>query len=147
MEASQRWLIDNGGFDYNCFVFVNDDQTLPKARDAADVCATKLQKLVSHFSPKDAVVLYSDRTHAELYTDSDVKEAVAVFMLTRQVSWFFGYPGSNSLAPATAELLLSDYGAPQGNMTQSGSIFTRQYDKANVTLDCSSFTARFDVNQ
>jgi hypothetical protein len=145
VEASQRWLIDNGGYDYNCFQFVNHDSVLPVSGDAAGACASKLNKLATTYGPSDVVVLYGDRTHGELYTDADVKEAVAVFMLTRQAPWFFGYPGSDSLAPATAALLMSDYGAPLGKMTQSGSVFTRQYEHANVTLDCGSFTARFDV--
>ena len=147
VDAAQRWLIDNGGYDYNCFTFVSDASELPVAGDAANTCASKVRSLAARYGPSQAVVLYGSRTGSELYTDSDVQQAVAVFLLTRQAAWYFDYPRANELSAETAKLLLSDFGAPLGNMTQApgGTRFTRQYAKANVTLDCATFTAIFET--
>jgi hypothetical protein len=53
-------------------------------------------------------------------------------------------PGT--LTPETAQVLLSDYGLPQGNMTKvagKGGVFQRVFSKATITLDCANFTASF----
>jgi hypothetical protein len=70
-------------------------------------------------------------------------QAVATFMLVRGERYFFGLDASNSYNATTAALLLSDFGAPLGNMTVAGSVASREYTKATVSLDCATFTASF----
>ena len=40
-----------------------------------------------------------------------------------------------------------DYGAPAGNMTRAGNVFSRAYAGATVALDCDTFTASFTPAQ
>ena len=51
-----------------------------------------------------------------------------------------------TVLPATAAILTSDYGRPEGNMTAvpgKPGVFQRVYEKATVTLDCATFTGSF----
>jgi len=143
--ASIEWLIANGGYDYNCFTFLHGRDIVPEAGDSADVCASKMTKL-DHRPAKSAIVLYGDRIGGSDYTDINVKEAVAIFMLTRAESWFFGFPAADTLNATTAAWLLSDFGAAVGNMTRvtpTSYVFQRQYEKAMVQLNCINYTASF----
>ena len=54
-------------------------------------------------------------------------------------------PGT--LLPATAKVLLSDYGRPKGKMTPvtgKPNVFQREFELATVTLDCNTWTPTFD---
>jgi len=88
--AAQKWLIANGGYEYNCISFITSDTILPKKSDSKDTCASKLIKL--DHRPADgehtSIVLYGDRIQGS-YTDAEAAQAVAVFMLTRDAYWFF----------------------------------------------------------
>ena len=139
------WIIPAGGFDYNCFDFVNG-ASLPGAKDDPDTCVQKMQKLQQQFSqrPASPVVLYGDRTHGSGYDDSSTAQAVAVFMLLRHEHWWFGLPATDTYNATAAKYFLTDYGAPTSNMTQQGSVFSRPYQHATVSLDCSKFQATFD---
>lgn len=64
-------------------------------------------------------------------------------MLVRGERFFFGLDAHNSLNATVAALLLSDFGAPLGNMTVTGSVASRAYTAATVSLDCATFTASF----
>lgn len=145
VEAAQKWLIANGGYDYNCLQFVNEPTELPAAGDASQTCVSKMQALAarSAHNPNETVVLYGDRTQGRGYNDSTAAQAVAVFMITRAPQWFFGMPSANSFNMTTARLLLSDFGAPLSNATQQGSMWMRKYANATVTLDCDTFSAAF----
>jgi hypothetical protein len=53
---------------------------------------------------------------------------------------------SNVMHPTTAELMVTDYGKPLGQAhTVAGkpNVFAREFEKATVSLDCSSFAAAF----
>jgi hypothetical protein len=141
--ASQQWLIANGGYEYDCLEFIGSG--LPSAADSADQCAAKLKGL-DHKPTQTAIVLYGDRTQGKGYNDSTAAQAVAVFLLVRGDYWYFGLPAANSLAVSTAQLLLTDYGMPLTNMTETvpGSfVFERVYEHAVVSFDCANFTATF----
>ncbi len=144
--AAQKWLIAHGGYDYNCMDFVADQGRLPAAADSPATCAAKVQALSQYKSATNgAVVIYGDRTDSAGYDDDTAAQAVAVFMLTRGPFWWMVLKsGSNSLNVSTAQLFLTDYGAPAGNMTSPApNVFTRAYAGATVTLDCNNFTASF----
>lgn len=146
--AVQSWILDNGGMDYNCFAFQSDAANLPVPTDSPAQCAAKLTSLDHMQTSAGTVVLYGSRTDSSLYNDTWAREAVAVFLLTRAEYWWFGFPNYSQDTPnaTTAALMLSDYGAPLGNMTKSAPlVFTRAYERANVTLDCSTFTATIQV--
>jgi len=145
-RAAQRWLIENGGYDYNCFSFISGDNYLPTVSDTAEVCATKLQKLDHRPASYGSTVLYGDRTNGQSYDDNTAAQAVAVFLLTRDEYWYFGYLGENQLNATTAALLLSDYGSPLDNMTRPNPenyVFQRRYEKGTISFDCATFSAKF----
>jgi len=151
--AAQKYLVSNGGFDYNCFTFIQKASELPVQNDSAASCAAKLTQLAkiattSSYQGKkvSAVVLYGSRTSSAEYDDSTVHQAVAAFMLVRADHWFFGMPSQVTLKSATAKLLLSDYGMPQGKMMEvpgKTGVFQRVYKEAMVQLDCNDFSAQF----
>ena len=49
-----------------------------------------------------------------------------------------------ALNESVARALLQDFGIPAGVMTSSGSKFSRHYEKATVSLDCSTFATSFE---
>ena len=56
----------------------------------------------------------------------------------------FGVNWEDSLNDTVAALMLTDYGAPLGNMSNSSEfVFSREYEHASVALDCATFTATF----
>ena len=71
-------------------------------------------------------------------------QTIAAFLLTRGAYWFLGVNWVDQLNLTVAALMLTDYGEPLGNMTNSSAfVFKREYTGATVALDCSSFTASF----
>ena len=88
------------------------------------------------------------------WDEANVSVAVAAFMLTRGEHWYMGTPtckGSRdfphvpcALNESVARTLLQDLGKPAGVMTSSGGKFSRLYEKATVSLDCSTFAASFE---
>lgn len=138
--AAQRMLIARGGFDYNCIMFVTSG--LPSASDNGSTCAAKVTALSTLSAP--AIVLYGSRTGNEGYDDATISQAVAVFLLTRQAHWFFSFQfPTDTPQRASAAWLLTDYGAPLGNMSVAGHVFTRAFANMTVSLDCDTFTATF----
>lgn len=149
-SSAQEWLIANGGFDYNCFDFVNSPTQLPNETDSPATCAAKVQALQQHKpgGGTSAVVLYGDRTDSKGYNDATVSQAVAVFMIVRSEYWWMSFLSGDTFNTTTAAFLLSDYGAPLGNMTSpSQYVFQRQYASATVTMDCNTFTASFATTE
>lgn len=141
--AAQQWLIAAGGYEYDCIQFVNDAGSLPMPGDAPATCASKMTALAAR-QPTTAIALWGDRTASILYNASFAGEATAVFMLARQEHWLMVFPAENEPNATLAAYLLSDYGAPVGNMTQpSPNVFQRQFARANVTLDCNTYAATF----
>ena len=109
------------------------------------------------------VVAYGSRTGGrDGYNDTTVAGTVAAFLLMRGQHWLFSigpnggsggksYPpyqnDPGTLEPATAKILLSDYGKPLGPMaavTGSPNVFERKFEKATVRLDCDSWTPTFN---
>jgi len=144
-EAAQKWLLSNGGFEYNCFTWITSSSDLPTPSDKPDVCASKIVKL-DHRPAKSALVVYGDRISEKGYNDGTAAQAVAVFMLTRDQYWYFGFPCANTYNATTAALLLSNFGKPLGNMTRPDPkkyLFEREYELATVSFDCATFSAKF----
>ena len=151
VNAAQAWLIANGGTDYNCFNFIDDATRLPNATDTPAQCAAKvagLQALRDSGRAGNTTVLYGDRTDSRGYDDATAAQAVAVFHLVRGDHWYLGLLStSDTMNATTAALMLTDYGAPAGNMTRTGNVFSRAYAGATVALDCDTFTASFTPAQ
>lgn len=140
--AAHAWLFANGGMDGQaCWVFVND---FPRAGDSPATCASKM-RAIDHAEVVRPVAFASDRTGGTgAYNDTTAAQAIAAFMLARDAYWFFGLNWQNSLNRTVAKLLLSDFGAPLGNMTNSSEfLFYRDYEHARVSLDCATYTAAF----
>ena len=57
------------------------------------------------------------------------------------MSWPVGTSFTNSTGPVAGlpQLLKDDYGTPLGTCVGVKNVFTRQWSKANVTLDCNVF--------
>ena len=140
--AAHEWLFANGGMDGQaCWELVQD---FPLPTDAPSACAAKLLAINQLDSPM-AVGFAMDRTGGKGYTDATAAQTVAAFLLTRKELWFFGVnQKSSTMALPTAALLLSDYGAPLGAMSNSSAtLFTRRFERATVQLDCATFEASF----
>ena len=140
--AAHDFLFASGGMDGQaCWQQVSN---FPVPADAPAACAAKLQA-IDLINSDLAVGFAMDRTGGKGYTDATAPQTVAAFLLTRKEQWFFGVTQeSDTMALATAALLLSDYGAPLGAMYNSTpTSFFRRYERATVGLDCSTFTASF----
>ena len=140
--AAHEWLFTNGGMDGQaCWVYQND---FPKPSDTPLSCAAKLRAM-DHFETVRPVAFASDRCGGNGgYSDETAAQTIAAFLLTRGAYWFLGVNWVDQLNLTVAALMLTDYGEPLGNMTNSSAfVFKREYTGATVALDCSSFTASF----
>jgi len=138
--AAHEWLFANGGMDGQaCWTYIT---AWPQPGDTPAACAAKLHAADETASGMP-VGFAMDRTGQRGWNDSTAPAAVASFLLTRKAYWFFGAGGNgvSAFTEGTAALLLSDYGAPLANMTSSGDVFSREYERATVTLDCSKIAA------
>ena len=140
--AAHEWLFANGGMDGQaCWEY----PAFPLPSDTPSQCAAKLLA-ANHYPSQMPVGWGMDRTGQKGWSDSTSSQTVASFLLVRGDYWFLGAGGNgvNDFTQETAALLLSDWGNPTGNMTNSSStLFTREYERMTVSLDCSNFTASF----
>ena len=73
------------------------------------------------------------------------REKLASFLLTRGPHAWFGNGWIASKEPLWFDEFDVDYGEPLGQMQISGTVATRQWSKMNVSLDCSSYEANFNL--
>ncbi len=138
--ASHKYLIENGGYEYNCMTFL--EHNLPGAGQGVANCSANLKSLARQ--QNNMTVVYGGRTGPSGYNDSTISGAVAAFLLARQKHWLFHMP--RTLSANTAKLVLSDFGPPQGLMHEAKpGVWVREYEKATVSLDCSTFSAGFSL--
>ncbi len=141
-EAAHDFLFANGGMDGQaCWIYVNN---FPVPSDSPAACAAKMLA-IDHAETVLPVAFASDRTAGRnLYNDSTAAQTIAAFQLARGDYWFFGVNWQNTLNDTVAALMLTDYGLPLSNMTNSSAfLFTREFERATVALDCATFTASF----
>ena len=158
---AQTYLREHGGWEAQACFDYKGGAELPHAGDSPASCAMKMEKWAAfgaNHSNYNFVVAYGDRTGGrQSYNDSNVADTVAAFLIIRGQHWLFsigpnGGSGGSSSPPyhqdpgtlelETAQVLLSDYGRPKGNMTKvSGKtgVYQRVFEKATVTLDCAHF--------
>lgn len=144
--AAHIWQYANGGHDPQaCVLYINSAAQLPQPTDSPAGCAAKVAALAAVVEPARAVGFASDRTGGKGYTDATAPQTIAAFLLARKEMWFFGVTQeSDAPADSTAALLLSDWGAPLGNLTvPAANVFQRRYERATVGLDCNTYTATF----
>ena len=143
---------------------------LPTADDTPAHCAQYLMDVASwgaNHSNYNHVVAYGGRTGGRTgYNDSTVAGTVAAFLLMRGDHWLFSIgttggavpktPGTShvnitgSLTPATAKVLLSDFGKAKGGVSVVAGkqyVFAREFEKATVTLDCNTWTPTFEEHK
>ena len=146
-QAAHDWLFENGGMDGQaCWAQINSASDIPQASDSPARCAAKLASLDHRQNPLNEPTLFAgDRTGGRGYDDANAAQTIAAFLLARADQWFFGVTqSSNTINTTVAALLLSDYGAPLGNMTNSTPfLFQRAFERATVALDCATYTASF----
>ena len=112
---------------------------------AGDHCADTMKALMKlGADPTKGMQLQGSRPRTAPY--SFTKEDVAIFLLTRG-------PSAQLILPAYDHAMIGrefsvqgvdpngDPGTPVGPATVRGSVFTRSYSRATVTLDCSTFNA------
>lgn len=142
VEAAHTFLYANGGLDPQACVNYVSEAYIPSRNDTPAQCASKVLASAALVDTTRPVGFASDRTGGKGYTDDNAAVAIATFMLARKEMWWFGVTqSSNTVANTTAALLLRDDGAPLGNMTRTGNVFTRAFERATVSLDCDHFTA------
>jgi hypothetical protein len=143
-EAAHDFMFANGGMDGQaCWTFIDD---FPKPADSPSACAQKMLSIDHRQTDNGTPVAFaSDRCGGNGgYNDDTAMQTIAAFQLARDEYWFFGLNWENTLNDTIAALLLTDYGLPLGNMTNSTPfLFERQFAKATVALDCATFTASF----
>lgn len=144
--AAQQYLLQHGGYEMMMCSSYRGSSQMPSKGDSPGQCASKLREQAawaSDHSNYNMAVAYGSRTGgSDGYDDDSVDGAVAAFLLVRQKHWLFSL--GSSPGEKTARLIVSDYGAPLGNMTQvSDTVFQREFEQATVQLDCSTFKGTF----
>lgn len=132
-------------------------QTAPgwNQTDPASTCQSYMRTNCGAASPSQNGTLffgYSRSKHSQPWPLPSPDQDLAAFLLTRGPYAYFGYGWSgcaSSSAPFTRPANLdADYGEPVGycEETAPGSgVFTRQWTKADITLDCNTFTANITM--
>jgi len=170
-------ILAAGGFDMNCFSEeLSSLPRAGDSAAACGAKVLAMAAKAANHSWYDMVIAYGGiegtaRSHA--YNDSTAAGTVAAFLLVRGQHWLFAigqanacnpkaYPGAegfrpgspqcdnttNTMDPATAALLVTDYGRPLGlahAVAGEPGVFAREYEKATVSLDCGTFSGAFDV--
>ena len=144
VTAAQKYLISNGGFDYNCFNFITSG--LPDSKSNESSCAEAFETWIPRgANESDPYVLYGSRTKG--YRDKgSLEQAAAFFYIVRGPYFWFGYPSRDDYSEDEAKTLLTDYGRPLGNGTRvdgPGVVYQRKYEKATISLNCTDYTASF----
>lgn len=143
-EAAHSFLASVGSFDAQaCWSTISGPSKIPARSDSASTCGAKLAALDALPSDPLPVLFAGERTAGVDYTDQDAPQVIASFLLVRKDHWFFGIQQQNVLTDEVGTLLLSDYGAPLGNMTVTGTVYSREFEKATVSLDCATYTPSF----
>ena len=143
VAAAHAFLYANGGVDPQACVHY-ETASIPLRADSPAACAAKVRAAIALVDTARSVGFASDRTGGKDYTDDNVAAAIATFMIARKEQWYFGVlQTTNNFTASTAALLLRDDGAPLGDATADGNVFSRRYDKATVSFDCNTFTATF----
>lgn len=150
-EAWRTAVWNAGGFEW--FMFYGGQQTAPgwSQTDPQSTCAPFMRTNCGASSPSQAGYLffgYSRVTHQQAWPLPSPTQDLAAFLLVRGPYAAFGY-GWTGCADANHPFtrpadLDVDYGEPVGFCaeTASGSgIFTREWTKATITLDCNAFNA------
>jgi hypothetical protein len=179
-KAQQWLIANGGWEAQKCFDYLSKETgpnlldaaglVLPTAEDTPAHCAQHLMDVASwgaNHSNYNHVVAYGGRTGGRTgYNDSTVAGTVAAFLLMRGDHWLFSIgpnggkkpttPNTShanitgSLTPATAKVLLSDFGKAKGAVSPVAGkqyVFAREFERATVTLDCNTWTPTFDEHE
>lgn len=145
--AAQRYLIENGGYEYGCISFFgrNSDITMGfySNKTSAVERLSKIRGLMALDSDNKTIGMFGGRIGAywpngDCYSRETLEVAVALFLLARGEHWLFVLPNSNEIDSASAKLLLSDFGPARGNMSVAGTVAQREYAMGTVSLDCAT---------
>lgn len=153
----QAWrdaLVQAGKFEW--FLFYGGQQTAPGQNQTCGQCSCQkyLQANCGAGSPSQNGTLFygfSRSTHQTPWPLPTPEQDLAMFLLSRGPYALFGYGWcgcASSSRPFTRPASLDkDYGEPLNfcSETAPGSqVWTRNYTKLNLAIDCSSFTATFE---
>ena len=168
-------IVRTGGYDFNCFSYKIDEMPLATdSADECGRKVLSMASWAADHSNYDMVVAFGgDEGGQGGYNDTTAAGAVAAFMLVRGQHWLFSigqsrscnprhYPvqgrchsdgcglpcnsSNNQLDPASAQLLVTDFGKPLGlahAVPGKPHVFARTYERATVTLNCSDYSATF----
>jgi len=144
--ATQQYLQRHDSYEMMACTSYRSPTEMPTADDTPAQCASKLLQeaaWAADHSNYNMAVAYGSRTAgSQGYNATTVDGAVAAFLLVRQRHWLFSLGGE--LTDAMAKLVVTQYGAPLGNMTEVGAgVFQRKFSSATVQLDCNTFKGTF----
>ena len=176
VTRGRQHILAHGGFDMNCFSEESRTlpSASDSAQECGSKVLSMAARAANH-SWYNMVIAYGGiegATRPLGYSDSTAAASVAAFLLVRGQHWLFAigeqspcnpnaYPGAegyrpgspqcnasstNTMAPATAALLVTDYGRPLGAahaVPGEAHVYAREYERATVSLDCGTFRGAF----
>jgi len=157
LANQQAWrdkLVANQKFEW--FLFYGGQQTAPGQNQTCGqcTCQTYLEAQCGPLSGTQNGTLfygYSRSTHPHPWPLPTPDSDLAMFLLSRGKYGFFGYGWSgcaDAEHPFTRPAALDmDYGTPLNFCTQTSpgsQVWTRNYTKANIAMDCRTYEASFD---
>jgi hypothetical protein len=138
--------IAHGGFVFDKF----DSPSPPNITSAPQQCLPFLRRYCGANSPSQTgpmLLQFSRVNHTHPWPLPYPNQDLATFLLVRGDYGWLGYGWAGCYSPETYTRpagLDADYGTPLGFCSEESSsgVFTRNYTKASVSLDCNTFTAR-----
>ena len=136
----------HGGFVFDLF----DSPSPPNASSAQPQCAPFLRAHCGPASPSQTgpmLLQFTRINHTHPWPLPFPEQDLAMFLLVRGDYGWLGYGWAGCGDPATYTRpagLDADYGTPLGFCAETSpgsSVFTRNYTRATIALDCTSFQA------
>mmetsp|Transcript_37467 Transcript_37467/g.98270 ORF Transcript_37467/g.98270 Transcript_37467/m.98270 type:complete len:448 (-) Transcript_37467:258-1601(-) len=134
-----------GGWTYN--QLLAGGPTFPRVSSSACTAAFRAACPTEGRAPRVGLELYSLTSN---HSDSAKVDDLAAFLLTRGpyslIGW--GWRGTCNVDYEIPDDFLMDHGVPTTNCTETGAdtaVFTREWTRASVTIDCNSLTSSIKV--
>ena len=156
VQAYRDALIAKGLFEW--FLFYGGQQTAPGQNQTCGKCSCQ-KYLEAQCGPlagsQNGTLFYgfSRIAHSQPFPLPTPAQDIAMFLLSRGPYAFMGYGWTGCIdahhtfdRPRELEL---DYGAPLGFCAETApgsGVWKRSFEKADITMDCSTFEATFDMH-
>ena len=143
MKAAQQAALDKGGFAWRLFSPGSSTGGSDPVGGAKG-CAAALRARCVHNDTLQHSALMMNAGK----TSDDFMPNLASFLLIRGPYAWFGnaWQGCNNIPKRRPEVD-QDYGTPKGICTEThpgSGVFTRSYTRADITVDCNTWTGKID---